>query len=162
MDLVRVRAPFARLADVVALTSRWHVLFQCSDADTVIALASIETPLERPIGAWLEVDDDYLAQLAARDVATLSHVVALDAVVVASATLARERAALLVAMLSDDRIDLRNDAATIVGAYNRPAPPSPITVWGWDGTVLAGAEGERRVTSSTLVDGLEVTTFASA
>ena len=112
MDLVRVRAPFARLADVVALTSRWHVLFQCSDA--------------------------------------------------ASATLARERAALLVAMLSDDRIDLRNDAATIVGAYNRPAPPSPITVWGWDGTVLAGAEGERRVTSSTLVDGLEVTTFASA
>jgi hypothetical protein len=38
----------------------------------------------------------------------------------------------------------------LVGAYNRPAPPNPIAVWSWDGSVLrCGDEFLREATSDS-------------
>ena len=67
-----------------------------------------------PLGVWLELSEDYSAQMAARDVATLSWLVALDTVVV-SADDAEARAQVVEALLTNDEVNFTNGVATVVG-----------------------------------------------
>jgi len=135
MELVRAVAPLERLADVERLSHVVTILYQCANADTVVALSSRRELDE--CGVWLEVDDEYLAQLAARDIKTLSTIVPLRHAVISSST-ARAHADVVRALLTNDEVNFSNDVATIRGAYNRPAPPQPVTVWWFDGTLHDG------------------------
>ena len=80
--------------------------------------------MTRPLGVWLVLSEDYSAQIAARDVATLSWLIALDTVVVSARVDRSPAREVLEALLTNDEVNLTNDVATLVGAYNRPAPPS--------------------------------------
>jgi hypothetical protein len=160
MELVRLATPFARLADVARLAQSQRLVYSCTDANTVICAASLRTDLQGPLGVWLDLSEDYSAQVAARDVATLSWIIELSDVVVAAATLAEQRAQVVRALLTNDEVNFGNDVATLAGAYNRPAPPRPINVWSWDGGVLrCGDEVLSRVATATL-DAGQLTTFA--
>ena len=136
MKLVHLVAPLDSLDAVVRVANGAATVFSCADADTILATGALHGRLQRGIGVWLDLCDDYSAQMAARDVATLSWIVKLDQVVVAAPTLVLERAEVVRALLSDDEVTFRNKAANLVGAYNRPAPPSRVTVWSYDGTAL--------------------------
>ncbi len=136
MALVRLLAPLARLDEVAGYARDHDVVFGCTDADTVIAVAALRDRLTRPIGLWLVLSDDYLAQLGARDVATLSWLVALGPVVVERGPDAAAHADVVRALLSNDEVNIVNDAASIRGAYNRPAPPNHLDVWSFDGAAL--------------------------
>ncbi|HUV57178.1 MAG TPA: hypothetical protein VMV96_00075 [Acidimicrobiales bacterium] len=160
MELVHLAATLDRLDDVVERAARSAVVFSCSTGDTVIAAAALEGRLRRPLGLWLEVSEDYPAQMAARDVATLSRLIEIDHVVIASRNLAVERAEVVRALLTEDEVNFSNAAATLVGAYNRPAPASPITVWSFDGHALRSPVNVlfRTATTSDAVG--DSTTFA--
>ena len=95
------------------------------------------------LGLWLTVDAAYPASIAARDVKTLSWLVRLTDVVVASADgHAREHAEILRALLTDDLVDFSNSVATLTSAYNRPAPPEMIEVrWSDDGASVSSFDG---------------------
>ena len=83
--------------------------------------------------------------MAGRDVATLSWLVPLDTVVVSAAS-AEGSAQVVEALLTNDEVNFTNGVATLVGAFNRPAPPAPIAVWSWDGALLRhGDEALREV-----------------
>jgi len=160
MELVHLAAVLDRLDDVVDRAARTSMVFSCSTGDTVIAAAALEGRLRRPLGLWLDVSEDYPAQMAARDVATLSRLIEIDHVVIASRSLAVERADVVRALLTEDEVNFSNAAATLVGAFNRPAPPQPITVWNFDGHALRNTVNVlvRAVTTSDAVG--ETTTFS--
>jgi hypothetical protein len=158
MTLVRLEVRFRSLDALVEQANSSHVVASVVDADTVIALGSLHDQLKRPLGVWLDICDDYSAPLAARDVATLSWLVPLDTVVVASPA-GESGADVVRALLTNDEVNFSNDVATIVAAYNRPAPPSPITVWSWDGTSLRHDDDVLHVASSAETDAGVVTTF---
>ena len=158
MTMVRLDVRFDDLGALVDYAHAHPVVVSVIDADTIVALSSLHDALAAPIGVWLELSEDYSAPMAARDVKTLSWLVSLDAVVV-SAPHAEASARVLEALLTNDEVNVTNEVATIVGAYNRPAPPSPITVWSWDGSVLRHGEHALRV-ASTAPTGLgHATTF---
>ena len=136
MSLARLLVPLARLDEVAGYVNDHDVVVGCTDADTVIAVASLRDRLTRPIGLWLVLSDDYAAQLAARDVATLSWLVTLGPVVIERGRDAAAHADVVRALLTNDEVNVVNDAATIRGAYNRPAPPYAIDVWSFDGAEL--------------------------
>ena len=157
MRIVRLALSHVALAalDQSVLDEGSRVVVSCDDATTVVAMAAQADRFSEPVGVWLEVDGDYPAQLVARDVATLSWLIALDTVVVAAPTLASDHARVVEALLSDDEVTLRTDVATIVGAYNRPAPPRAIEVWSFDGTQLRrGTTTLREVASQERSGGL--------
>jgi hypothetical protein len=158
MALVRLDVRFDDLDELVARANAHHVVVSVRDADTIITLGSLHDRLTRGVGAWLEISEDYSPQMAARDVATLSWLIALDTVVVSSPT-AESSARVLGALLSDDEVNFTNGVATLVGAYNRPAPPSPIAVWRWDGATLRHGEEILREDSSESSDAGDATTF---
>lgn len=149
MELTRLITQLSSL-DSVPIVLDQHtgpVILHFTDADTVMASASLRGSLGGPVGVWLEVSaDDYPASLAARDVATLSWLIGLDHVVISAARDATAHAQVVAALLTNDEVNFANDVATLRGAYNRPAPPSPITVWSYDGESLRNADtvlGER-------------------
>ena len=117
------------LADLVRLDTRsgGPVVASLIDGDVVVALGARERSLG-PLGPWLSVGPDYPASMAARDIATLSWIADFDHVVIAGER-ASEQATVVRAMLTDDEVNLASDVLTLRGAYNRPAPPRPITVW---------------------------------
>ena len=158
MALVRLDTRFDALDEFVARANAHHVVVSVRDADTIVTLGSLHDRLTRPVGAWLELSENYSAQMAARDVATLSWLIALDTVVVSSPT-AQSSSQVLEALLSDDEVNYTNGVATLVGAHNRPAPPSPIAVWRWDGTTLRHGEEVLREASSESSDAGDATTF---
>ncbi|MGD0692034.1 MAG: hypothetical protein ABSA22_06790, partial [Acidimicrobiales bacterium] len=135
MTLVRLDVRLDDLRALADYANAHHVTVSVVDADTIVALSSLHDALQAPIGVWLELSADYAAQMAARDVKTLSWLVALDTVVV-SGPHAEAGAEVLEALLTNDEVNFTNGLATIVGAYNRPAPPSPVAVWRWDETGL--------------------------
>jgi hypothetical protein len=47
-------------------------------------------------------------------------------------------------MLVDDEVSFTNEVATILGAFNRPAPPRELRVWSYDGDTLRSGEDELR------------------
>lgn len=136
MELVRLVASTTQLDDVIQLANERTVLFRCANADTVVVAASMSGRLTNPLGVWLEVDEEYRAQLAARDVATLAAVVPLGHVVIAASSLSEEHADVVRALLTDDEVNFTNAVVSLVGAFNRPSPPSPLTVWSYDGQRL--------------------------
>jgi hypothetical protein len=156
MTLVRLDVRFDALDALVDEINARHLLVSITDADSVVALGSLHDRVTGSLGVWLELSDDYSAQMAARDVATLSWLVPLDTVVV-SATRAESSAQVVEALLTNDEVNFTNDVANLVGAYNRPAPPTPITVWSWDGTLLRHGDETLQVVSSESSD-LGVTT----
>lgn len=161
MELVRIVAPLARLSEVAQRASQRSLVFCCADGDTVIAAAALEGIIDGPIGVWLELSDDYSAQMAARDVATLSWIIELDQVVIVSEDLSHEQAEVVRELMSDGEVNFQNAAATLTGAYNRPSPPSPITVWSFDGEELrAPGHVLHKVAVATPHLDEEITTFA--
>ncbi len=82
MALARLNVRFDELLALEDYAKAHHVVVSVIDADSVIALSSLHDLLKAPIGVWLELSEDYSAQIAARDVKTLSWLVALDTVVV--------------------------------------------------------------------------------
>jgi hypothetical protein len=131
MELVRLVAPRARLDAVVREANDHATLFQCSDADTVLVAASMVDLLTAELGVWLEISSAYRAQLAARDVATLAAIVPLRHVVIEAPAESSEHADVVRSLLTNDEVNFSNNVATIVGAFNRPAPPRAITVWSY-------------------------------
>ena len=138
MELTRLTVRLAQLEsvpDAVAQRSG-PVVLSCSDADAVMAAASLRERLRGPLGVWLAVSPDYPAAMAARDVATLSWLIDVEHVVISAPSRVQSHADVVRALLSDDEVNFANDVAVIAHAYNRPAPPRPITVWSFDGEVL--------------------------
>ncbi len=135
------------LDEVTHLSSRdlAAAVASLADGDVIVALAARD-PTLGPLGPWLTVGPGYSASMAARDVATLSWLVDFDHVVIAGRD-ADQHAAVVRAMLSDDEVTLSTAVATVRGAYNRPAPPRPITVWHVDGETLG--DGVRSLRAST-------------
>jgi hypothetical protein len=158
MALVRLVTTLARLDEVAKRANTTPIVLEVRDADTVISAASLKDRLSAPLGVWLSLSNDYLAQLAARDVATLSWLIELDVVVVSGAE-AVQGAEVVRALLSDDEVNFANDVATLRGAYNRPAPPRPVSVWSWDGEALRNAQIEWHVASSSTDELGEFTTY---
>jgi hypothetical protein len=115
------------------------LVIECVDGDVITLAASLRDGLARPIGVWVEVSTDYPAAIVARDAATLAHLVELDHVVVAGRS-ATEHADVVRALLTDDEVNFDNAAATLRGAYNRPAPPRPVTVWAYEESTLSSAD----------------------
>jgi hypothetical protein len=140
MALARLLAPLAQLDDVAGYASDHDVAFGCTDADTIIAATALRGRAARPLGLWLVLSEDYSAQLAARDIATLSWLLPLGPVVIERGPDAPAHADVVRALLSNDEVNIANDAATIRGAYNRPAPPTSIDVWSFNGSELRLAE----------------------
>ncbi len=136
MALVRLLAALAHLDDVAGYVNDHAVIFGCTDADTVIALAALRERVVRPLGLWLVLSEDYSAQMAARDIATLSWLLAIGPVVIEHGLDAPDHAGVVRALLTNDEVNLANDVATIRGAYNRPAPPASIDVWSFNGSEL--------------------------
>jgi len=116
MELLRVVTDRAHADDVVAFAASHNVVLRCSDADTVLVVASLREVLEGEIGVWLVVGDDYPAQLAARDVKTLAALVSLTRVVIEASSPVDQHADVLAALLSDDEVNFANDVVTLRGA----------------------------------------------
>jgi hypothetical protein len=158
MTLVRLDVRFDALDALVKEANTRHVVVAITDADTIVTVASLHDRLTRRVGVWLQLSDDYPAQMAGRDVATLSWLVALDTVVVSAAS-AEASAQVVEALLTNDEVNFTNGVATLVAAYNRPAPPAPITVWSWDGALLRHGDEALREASVELGDDFVVTTY---
>ena len=101
MAIVRLDVRFDALDSLVARANAGHVVVSLRDADTIVTLGSLHDRLTGPVGVWLVLSADYSAQMAARDVATLSWLIALDTAVVSAASPASS-AEVLEALLSDD------------------------------------------------------------
>jgi hypothetical protein len=147
MALARLLAPLAHLDDVAGYVSDHDVVFGCTDADTVMAVAALRDRVARPLGLWLVLSEDYSAQLAARDIATLSWLVQIDQVVIEEGLDAPAHADVVRALLTNDEVNIANDVATIRGAYNRPAPPTSIGVWSFNDSEVR--QGESVLTASS-------------
>jgi hypothetical protein len=160
MELVRLVAPLEHRDALVALSLASTALFDCSDADTVITVASLRDRLTTDVGVWLRVSADYSAQLCARDVKTLSHLVALRHVVIDAESRSRAHAEIVRALLTNDEINFTNELVTIRGAYNRPAPPAPLTVWSEEDGTLTSELSTLHAERSTTRDGAELTWYS--
>jgi hypothetical protein len=160
MELVRLVAPFEHRDALIALSLESTALFDCSDADTVIVAASMRDQLTSEVGVWLKVSADYSAQLCARDVKTLSHLVALHHVVIEAESRSSAHADIVRALLTNDEVNFDNEFAAIRGAYNRPAPPLPVTVWSAEDDTLTSELATMRLERSTARDGAELTYFS--
>jgi hypothetical protein len=140
MELIRLFAPRSRLNDVALEANDHVILFQCSDADTVVAAASMVDQLNVELGVWLQVSSAYPAQLAARDVGTLAALISLRHVVVEAPSLVSQHADVVRSLLTNDEVNFSNDVVNLVGAFNRPAPPRTITVWSYENAQLVSGE----------------------
>lgn len=134
-------------------------LFRCRDADTAIVLASWSDALFGDLGVWLRVTEGYRAQLAARDVRTLSVLTNLRHVVIEAAEQAREHAEIVRALLTGEEVSLSNSVATLTRAFSRPAPPRPLTVWSYANAELSSPEGTLREVPREAPGDAQVTYF---
>jgi hypothetical protein len=143
MRLARV---VASRASSVALTKSATAtpLFRCNDADTTLVLASWSDQVISDVGVWLRVSDGYRAQIAARDVRTLSVLVDLRHVVIEAGDRAEEHADVVRMLLSGEEVNFSNSVATLTHAFSRPAPPRPLTVWSYSNGELTSPEGSLR------------------
>lgn len=116
------------------------VVVRVRDGDAATLLAAHGPDWEGSWGVWLEASEAYPAQLIARDVKTLSHLMELDHVVISARADAAAHAEVVWALLTADEVNFLNEVATLVQAYNRPAPASPLTVWYADGEALRSGQ----------------------
>jgi hypothetical protein len=162
MELRHLDVAFARfeLVPGVVAAAPSPLVVSCHDANTVMVAAALRDLLPTPIGVWLEATPDYPAALVARDVATLSWLVPLRHVVISAGSSPGAHAEVVRALLTNDEVNLRNDVATITGAYNRPAPPEPVLVWASEGEDLVTDGHALHRTSRVEIDAGTLTTFA--
>lgn len=160
MALARLLAPLANFDEVAGYVADHDVAVGCTDADTVIAVTSLRGRASRALGLWLVLSEDYPPQLAARDVATLSSLVPVSQVVIERGIDAPAHADVVRALLTNDEVTIVNDVASIRGAYNRPAPPTLIDVWSFDGSALRLGETVLSMTSNESLSFGERTDFA--
>ncbi len=140
MRLVRFLTTLETARDFESLHDEPTPLFACSNADTAIVLASLRDHLSREVGVWLRVSGEYPAQIATRDVRTLSVLMDLRHVVIDAPEPVSEQVEIVRALLSGDEVSLTNSVATLTHVVSRPVPPRPITVWGFDGGQLVSPE----------------------
>ncbi len=159
MALARLVTTFDARHDAARYANEHHVVISFDDADTITTVASLKDDLTGPVGVWLTLDDTYGAQMAARDVKTLSWIVDLRVVVISAATKAKDRAEVVRELLTNDEVNFTNDVAHLVGAYNRPAPPEEIEVWSWDGRELVTRAQSLGQTSSQNGEAGELSIF---
>jgi hypothetical protein len=101
---------------------------------TAVLAAASAARWSVPVAVWLSVSAHYPSPVAARDVATLSWLGPLSAVVLHSDDgLVDEHARVVHALLSGDDVTLDSPVANLRGAFNRPLPPRPVDVWCADG-----------------------------
>lgn len=132
MELRRLDAPLAARDHIAAVvTSFESVVLSCPDGSAVLLVASLRDELSGPLGVWVDATDAYPAALVARDVATLAWLVDLEHVVV-DGVHPHDAAAVVRHLLTNDEVNFANSVSTLRGAYNRPAPPRPVTVWAHD------------------------------
>ena len=106
------------------------------DVDPVVFLGG-RTDLQGNVwGVWLDGYEGYPPQLMARDIKTLSHLIALGHVIVSCDGPAQPYAAVVRALLTDQVVNFRNEVATLTNAVNRPAPRRPITLWHHEGMAI--------------------------
>jgi hypothetical protein len=162
MELTRLTAALDQLGSVAGVVSERSgpIVLSCSNANSVMAAATLHGQLDRPVGVWLEISSGYPASLAARDVATLSWLIDLEHVVVSAERRATSHADVLEALLTNDEVNFSNDVAVIAKAFNRPAPPKPITVWSFDGDSLRHADTTLVEFSGAQFDDVTLTTFS--
>jgi hypothetical protein len=141
--LARLDVTFADLALLPVLVSSDErpLVIRVIDADTVTSLAGVGLDWSGSWGVWLDAGQSYSAGLIARDVKTLSTLWEIDHVVVDAPAHAAAYADVVAALLGEGEVTLHNEVANITAAYNRPAPPRPVTVWSVEGDTLR--QGER-------------------
>lgn len=159
MGLLRIVTDHGRGEETARLARSNHVVIRCRDVDTVLAVASWRTTIEDDVGVWLIIDEGYPAQLAARDVKTLAAIVPLTRVVIEAASMVDQHADVVVAMLTNDEVNLSNEVVELRGAYNRPAPPRPIEVWRYRDGGVTLAERTLDVARSETLEWAELTYF---
>jgi hypothetical protein len=159
MRLVRVVVPRTSSIDLCEIGDHSIPLFQCSDGDTAIVLASWRDRLMGQVGTWLEVGPGYSAQIAARDVRTLSVLADLRHVVISAPDRARDHADVVRALLTGEEVNLSNDVATLRHAFSRPAPPQPVTVWSYQDEQLVSPGVTLRVGQRDVTNGAVLTYF---
>ena len=125
--MIRLEGSLARRAQIGAVVAENADVVLLAGESPALVLASLSGGVA-PRGLWLAVDEDYPAPLVARDVATVSWLTDLEHVVIEGENAAAAAAA-VAALLTNDEVNFANEAATLRGAYNRPAPPRPITLW---------------------------------
>jgi len=142
MQLARLDVTSLDLEELPALVSEDDrpLVIRVSDGDTVTVLAGVCADWSGSWGVWLEASAHYSAGLIARDVKTLARLLEIDHVVIDAVAHADQHADVVAALLSDEPVTLHNDVANITNAYNRPAPPRPITVWSVEGDDLRHGE----------------------
>ena len=129
------------------------VAIECTDASTAVMVAAHADEWDGPIGLWLNVSDAYPAALAARDVATVAQLCALDVVVIDSGDAhSNAHADVVRALLEDGPVTFTNEVATLVEAYNRPIPPRPIRVFAGHAYDVADGDATWRRQSIDLLD----------
>jgi hypothetical protein len=160
MELVHLAAAASQRDEVVRATYEHLILFECTDAETVLVCAALGEGTKNDLGVWLQVSDAYPAQLAARDVATLAALVSLRHVVIQAKEHSKDHADVVRALLSNDEVNFTNVVASISGAYNRPAPPSRVSVWSYDEGTLVNGENVLRTKSVEENSAGELTFFA--
>jgi hypothetical protein len=159
MRLVRVVASRATNIDLSEVVDLSIPVIQCANGDTAIALASWRDQLTGPVGAWLEVGPGYSAQIAARDVRTLSTLTDLRHVVIAAPDRAGGHADVVRVLLTGEEVNFSNEVATLRHAFSRPSPPKPITVWSYEGEHLTCGNVTLRVVQHDVTQGVELTYF---
>jgi hypothetical protein len=117
-------------------------LLQVRNGDAPMVAAARGEAWIPGVGLWIVVDDEHPASLVARDVATLSYLVELGPVVIEATHRATQHAQIVRALLTNDEVNFTIDVATLVAAYNRPAPRVELAVGSCEGDVLDLA-GER-------------------
>jgi len=158
MRLVRVvasRTPRRTLSEFADATP----VFRCNDADTAIVLGSWSDALTSEVGVWLRVSDGYRAQIAARDVRTLSVLTNLRHVVIEAADRPSEHADVVRVLLRGEETNFSNSVATLTHAFSRPAPPRPLTVWSYVHAQLTSPEGTLREVPREAPGDAELTYF---
>ncbi|MDE3044619.1 MAG: hypothetical protein KGJ10_07310 [Acidobacteriota bacterium] len=114
--------------DDVAPVLRAGDLLQIRHGDAAMVAAAWAETWVPGVGLWMLVDDEHPASLVARDVATLSYLVDLGPLVIEASRRATAHAQIVRALLTNDEVNFANDVATLVAAYNRPAPRVALRV----------------------------------
>lgn len=105
-----------------------EVLVSVTGASTCAIVAALADGWTRAVGVWLTPHTTHEAALCARDVATLSWLVDLRAVVVAGDAAAGDFAQIVAALLSGEAATVETPAGSVRHAFNRPAPRAPIAI----------------------------------
>ena len=156
--MIRLEGSLSRRTEIPAVVAGSDDVVLLGGAAPALVLASLSGGVA-PRGLWLEVDSDYPAPLAARDVATLAWLSTLEHVVIEGEH-APAQAAAVAALLTNDEVTFSNEVVDLRGAYNRPAPPRPITLWYAQGDAIVSGEARLVARSRRSSPAGELTDYA--